>query len=189
MDTKRLFQGNQLYSIALHIVIVALGFELFVLARQNEELKERREMFAVGSLKVGDAFNVRNLSPVSTTKDAPAGFGGRHVVFVFSATCRYCKANIEMWQRIALEGKKHNVVVYAVSVDSLLRTSRYVKENPNITYDVYVPSDIREFAKENRVSGVPITILRSPLGIVEDYWLGALSAKELEEILGKLSST
>lgn len=189
MDSKLLFNGKRLYTIALHLIIVALGFELFVLAKQNEELKERREMFAVGSLKVGDAFIVRNLNPMSATTNTPSAIGSRQVVFVFSTTCRYCKANIEMWQIIALEGKKHNVAVFAVSVDSLSKTARYVEDNPGIAYDVFVPSDIREFAKENRVSGVPITILRSPLGIVENYWLGALSAKQLGEILAKVSST
>lgn len=179
--------GKTLYTVALHLIIVVLGVELFVLARQNEQLKGKQELLGAGSLNVGDMFRVDNLAGVDHKGGLPAERSGRQLIFVFSTKCKFCKENIERWQKVAREAGRRGLFAFAISLDSLSNTVRYVKQNGIAGYEVFVPDDVAKFTKENRIAGVPLTVLRGSLGNVERVWLGVLEAEQVKEILSGIS--
>ena len=188
MQVMLRLDGKRLYAVALHLIVIALGVEVFILARENEELKENQDFLVVGRLKVGDWFSVDGLTAVTPAAGHASEVKGKQLIFVFSTNCKFCKANIKPWQDIALRATVHNLRTYAVSMDSLSRTKSYIAKNGIIGYDVYVPLDIRGFAKKNRLAGVPLTVLRSALGNVEGVWIGSLEGKHIGEIIDRFSS-
>jgi hypothetical protein len=179
--------GKTLYFISLHVIVIAFGFEIIVLTRQNEQLKESQDPYWAGRLKVGDMFSIDSLSVTSSKTNHPIEQRSRQLIFVFSTKCKFCKANINAWREIAIASKQKPVQVYAIAIDSAARTIAYLAENEIVDYDVYAPVDIARFAKKNRLGGVPLTILRSSLGNVEKYWDGTLDNKQVTEIIRLIS--
>ena len=179
--------GKLLYLLSLHFIIVLLGVEVFVLGKQNAELKRNQEYMAVGRLKVGDFFRVDSLWSVFGGKDGPPVFGQKQVIFVFSTKCRICSSNLDAWQTIASEARKCKTSVYAVSLDSIQSTIKYVQENRIMSYSVFVPRSARSFSRDNRISGIPLTVLRGSQGYIENIWLGAIGTEEVREICREIS--
>jgi hypothetical protein len=182
------FKGKTLYAIALHLIVLALCVELYIVTGQNKHLKESQEHLVVGRLKDGDSFSVDSLVAVTEGKGCPVEDEGRQLIFVFSTRCRFCQANMKNWGQIAWKAKERRLRVYAVSMDSLAKTRSFVAQNGFVNYDVYVPLDVGRFASKNRLSGVPLTVLRSRIGIVESLWQGVLEEKQMREILLRISS-
>jgi peroxiredoxin len=180
------FDGKTLYAIALHIIILVLCVELYILIDQNKGLKERENFYLAGRLKEGDSFSVDSLDAATATRGYPVEDKGRQLIFVFSTKCRFCMANMKAWQYVASKAKERNLTVYAVSMDSLAMTRSYIAQNGFVNYDVYVPIDIARFARKNRIGGVPITVIRSRFGNVESFWQGTLERKQITEIVSKI---
>ena len=188
MSSLLLTDRMKLYLVFLHLITVALGVEVYILGVQNQRMKERQDYFAGGSLKEGDAFVTDGLIAATAVRGHSSEMSGRQLIFVFSTKCKFCKASIEKWHEIVLRAKKQNLTVFAISMDSVSITRLYVEHNRLSDCDVFVPVNVREFSRQNRIVGVPVTILRSQVGTVESVWTGSIEQQQKEEIMNKISS-
>jgi peroxiredoxin len=179
--------GRKLYFVVLHVIIVAFAVQLFVLTKQNEQLKELHDPYWAGKIKVGDFFSVESLRAVTSREACPSEHNERQLILLFATKCRFCKGNIQSWQDIALKTSGKKLRVFGISLDSLTRTRSYVVDNRISQYDVFVPLNISVYAKRNRLGAVPLTLLRSQQGNVERVWEGSIDEKLASEILKGIS--
>jgi peroxiredoxin len=184
---KLRIKSGTLYSIALHVIVFALSIEVYILMRQNNQLKDSQDPYWAGRLKIGDSFSVDSLIAVDSTKRKALNLRDKHLVFVFSTKCKFCVKSIEVWKTVAARAKTVGTEVYAISLDSLGKTRSYIHENHISFYDVYVPVDVASFARKNRLGGVPLTVLRSERGTVDQLWQGLLAADKIEEVVAQIS--
>ncbi|MBI4429572.1 MAG: redoxin domain-containing protein [Ignavibacteriales bacterium] len=158
---------------------------MFTLAKQNALLK-KENLPVRRPLSTGEIMSVRDLTPLVSRFRSPLELKEKQLIFVFTTTCKFCKANVSQWQQLASAAKQRNVKVFGISRDSMSKTAAYVNDN-SIRYNVFVPNDIKQFGEANRLPGVPLTIVREPTGTVEGIWVGTLDDKQTKEVLHKIS--
>jgi predicted nucleic-acid-binding protein len=76
--------------------------------------------------------------------------------------------------------------VFGICLDPLVDTKTYVSEN-QLRFPVFIPVNKESFSKNNRVQGVPQTILRDRTGFVEKAQRGRLSVDMYNDILHAIS--
>ncbi len=187
MQIKLQVDAKTLYSLALHLIVVAMGIELYILSSQNHQLKESRGETVAAQLKTGDLFAIDSLVGLKDGQPLALPPEGQQVIFVFSTRCRFCKADIDTWKEIAEKAKRSRVNVFAVSVDSLAVTRQYAKDNSIVQYNIFLPANADRFLEQNRLPGFPASIVRSGTGRVEGVWMGLLDKSQENEILQKIS--
>lgn len=177
---KRLFS----YSVFLHLVVVALAVEVYILASQNKELK--KEISAAGRqpelLKEGDAVPPFWATTVDgKSQEISYNESGRlHLLFVFNTTCPACKENLPNWNEISQKRNNRACAVVGVSFHSLELTKKYVLEK-GVKFEVLVPRD-SVFVKNYKPNAIPQTLLIERGGKVRKVWTGILSPENKKEI-------
>jgi peroxiredoxin len=151
-------------------------------ARQNRELKAginaQRE-----TIKIGDYFSLGNLQPLRSSYGIDST--SRQLFFVFTTTCPFCKENLQKWGRIRDQVRK-SIAMTGISLDSIQKTEDFVEAN-GLDLLVYCAIDAKSFSKENKISGVPGTILLGQGGRVEKVWMGLLSDEQVMEVVDAIS--
>ena len=66
-------------------------------------------------------------------------------------------------------------------------TAAFVKQE-EIDFPVYVSGDIAEYARQNKLVGVPITVLRDSVGIAQRVWNGLLADFVVSDIIHTITS-
>jgi peroxiredoxin len=87
---------------------------------------------------------------------------------------------------LAEVAKEKNTSVIGISLDSKEKTVAYLSDN-GIKYEVHVARNAEAFRRQNRITGIPQTIFRSPLGTVKKIWGGLLPENGVEEIAEAIS--
>ena len=171
--------STNLYQVALHLIILTLAVEVFVLARQNRELKSYAGIPGRGVIKPGDFLSISELIPINGSHAVDSSLS--QLVYVFSTTCPFCKNNIASWKEIERSASAKWVSVVGICLDVPEKATKYVMEN-QLSFSVYVPKDNVKYRESNRIGSVPMTILRSPGGEVQRIWTGRLSNDQIIEI-------
>ena len=78
--------------------------------------------------------------------------------------------------------KLEEVSIVGISLDSRENTIVYAKEKA-LEIPIYYPSDEEIFKKNNKVAGVPTTIIVDEKGYVENLWTGLLSKNEAADVV------
>jgi peroxiredoxin len=180
-----LFKKN-LYIIFLHMAVVGLAAEVFVLSAQNKKLKGSGNLSVFEALKVGDPFHLPALKAVQG--NAVIHNEGRKLVFLFTTTCPWCKENIQNWKIIHEVARTKNIEILGISLDDQEKSASYSTLN-RLTYPVFTTDNREDFKKENQISIIPLTVLISPLGKVEGTWIGLLEGNHMQEIVNTISKT
>lgn len=175
---------RSLYEIFLHIAVVVLAAQVLILAKQNRELKSGGEKIA--ALKRGDYLSLANLEPLQT--EPAIDSTARQLLFVFTTTCPFCKENLSQWAHIAEQVKGKNISIQGLSIDAKDKTMQYAKEH-GLNFPIYCARDIKTFRTQNKISGVPTTVVRSGAGRVEQAWAGLLSDDNVLEVIHAASGS
>jgi len=156
------------------------------LSSQNQTLKSRLAILnAAGeALQPGDIapeFYANALSGTDTT----VSYRNREktVLFVMKSTCKPCKTNLPIWNRIYDRVRTRNIAVLGVSVDSLGATRDFVAQSyPKFTT---VSAFGKGFLSKYRVIATPHTVVIKG-DTVAQTWRGVLESSEEVEILEML---
>jgi len=171
--------SKSIYFAFLHLVVVALAVQVVVLGKQNREMKQRQNPIQTERLKAGDTLAFSGLQSVRPGY-VPDTLPLKRVVFVLSTKCPFCSESLPLWNRLTSRLSGH-VNVFAVSLDSKDSTISFVNRN-DITFPVLVPLNLEGFKKTNRTHAVPLTLLTSSSGIIEQIWVGGFDEKKLREV-------
>ncbi len=174
---------DRLFRVFLALVFVVMAVEVFLLARQNRELKAlvssvqlqiaaSRDM-AKPPLQAGEVVEPLDLTTMTggasrLTYDDPRDT----ILLFFSPDCLTCEENLENWSRIrqALDPARARLVY--VSTAEAHSTTRFASEH-EIPEPMLV-ADQGQLGKY-RVFRVPATIVVGSGGVVKNVWLGLLS--------------
>jgi len=123
-------------------------------------------------------FRTQTLDGIPVTVGEAPG-EGRQVLFVFTATCPYCRSTLPAWQEIqaALDTVRSvPVAVYGVSLDSVEVTRRYVAEHRLPYPVVHFPED--KLVAIYRAGTVPLTLVLDENGRTIHSRLGEMTSRE-----------
>ncbi|MDH4071189.1 MAG: redoxin family protein [Ignavibacteria bacterium] len=162
--------------------MVALAVEVFLLVRENSDLKSAQSITQVG---IGDILNLQGLEPL--TPNLKFEQSGEMLLFVFTTSCGYCKDNLPQWELLSSLAKDSGVESIAISLDTQVATADYAVEH-GLTYPVLIATDPNEFGKSNGIGRVPQTIIRTQSGAVQAVWIGKLEDERVAEILSLLTT-
>jgi cytochrome oxidase Cu insertion factor (SCO1/SenC/PrrC family) len=186
INLREYLSGKNLYSIVLHLLVVVLAVEVYILMRQNRELKEGRASTPQETIKEGDYLSLSDLTPVTNGSHLDT-VSRKQLIFVFTTRCPSCKETLPMWKSLADTAiQRKSFAVFGICLDPLVDTKTYVSEN-QLRFPVFIPVNKESFSKNNRVQGVPQTILRDRTGFVEKAQRGRLSVDMYNEILHAIS--
>jgi len=175
------------------VVIVLLSAAVVLLMIKNNALRTplrtAPSLNILDELKPGDRLTPIEAQTIDghTTTITYSEPGMSYLVLVFSTTCPYCEENIEQWRRIAGTCQGGGCSVIGVSVHGLEPTRQYLVDRNVPFYTVINTS--KEFAEAYKISGVPMTILISAGGIVENTWSGMVNDDQVDEIIERIQSS
>lgn len=148
--------------VAAAALVVVLAMKVKGLNRENEELYRRLTRPYTGMFVPAFSSATLEGQPVSVAESGR----GKQVLFVFNATCKYCKASIPTWSRIAAEAEAAGGrgAALGLSLD-VPDTARAYAARHRLTYPVSVFPDVR-MAALYRSRTVPVTMVVDSTGRV-----------------------
>jgi peroxiredoxin len=193
MTEKSGSSKGQLFSLVLIILVLAMGFEIFLLARENRKLRsalnaprgpfkilhpEEKVPPLVGVDQKGEEVRVEYPSSKKT------------VLFWFSAACPSCEHNLDFWKEIYQTHGNAGVRFFGVTRSGEEKTEELVAKF-QLDFPIMIVSDF-SLLDQYRVEVIPQTMLIDDNGIVRKVWPGALSEsykKEIEEMISSPSQS
>ncbi|MDB4949445.1 MAG: cytochrome c biosis protein [Gemmatimonadetes bacterium] len=153
------------------ILVVVLAVRVRTLNRLNEELYRRLSRPHAGMFV--PAFSSSTTDGGVVSVGSPRA--GKQVLFVFNATCPYCRASIPAWTRIgiALQAANGRGAAVGVSLDAP-DTARAYATRHALRYPVAVFPDGRTAALY-RAGSVPVTMVVDSTGRVVYARIGELN--------------
>src|SRR3989338_8843577 len=119
------FNTRKLYYGFLHVAIIVLAFEVYVLAKQNREFRTMIEEPSREDLKEGDDFYLGELDPINAGSELDTSKDSQ-LVFVMTTTCPYCEQNVPTWNNFA-DTLKDSFSIIGISLDSKEETADYIR--------------------------------------------------------------
>jgi peroxiredoxin len=175
------FNSRNLYHVFLHVVLVALALQVFVLSRQNKQLKNAYSAVAE-SIKVGDQFSPSDILPSNGTGEVDSTAQVK-VFFVFTTHCPFCTETLSVWDQIVRRFKDPNQPAFiGICLDNAEATRAYIHEHQPM-FPVFLSRDRQSFTKAHKLNGVPQTIVTSISGRVLRVWNGRLAQEKLDEVV------
>lgn len=169
--------GKNLYQVFIHIAVIVLAAEVFILATQNDKLKNPVKP---ETMKKGEYFSLAELRSLAGKDLGPTS--SKLVVFVFNTKCPFCVKSLPYWQKIDSVASAMKVNVIGIGLDSVSSVLAYAKEH-RFAFQVFVPTNIVKFKERNKIAGVPHTVLVSGEGRVESLWSGMIDEKSYTEVI------
>lgn len=178
------FAEKNIYMILLHVVVLILTVEVLILTKQNKELKNQHK--DVAQIKEGDTFSMQDVTSLYADTQHPDSLSDK-LLFVFTTHCPFCLKNISGWTQIdsLVKTKKINIAIIGIGLDEKNKLSLY-KEEHDIKYNIYLSDNKKDFQTRNKISSVPQTILCSNNFQIKKIWVGALSEKEITEVINTI---
>lgn len=162
-----------------------LAIAVFILAKQNRELKNPYEKKETRNIRAGEAMSVEGLIALDAVSLDSSAAG---LVYVFSTVCPFCERNIESWRNVAEMALQKGLTVTGICLADADSAAHYARRH-GLDFPIYVPQDIQSFRNQNHIGGVPNTILTAAGFRVEEVWLGLLNEEQLKEIAASISQT
>jgi hypothetical protein len=187
-------RASQVFQIFLLVAVCVLSVLVILLLRQNRDLRTQIEFkkrveqtSAAPSLAIGET--VEPLDLIALGKGTSRTTFGEHepatIVFFVSEQCGYCEKAIPLWtaalrdsQETLATAQGPGVRVVGIVADALDDASlkQIAPEIP--TYRVQDGHKTWLI----RVNATPSAVLLSPLGKVENFWIGETNAAQVEEL-------
>jgi peroxiredoxin len=180
------FASKHLYVAFLHVAIVVLAMEVYVLAEQNRQFKNVSERAYRTRLAEYDSLSFANLQPIDSGSQKISESRGA-IVFIMTTRCPFCRRNIASWKTLSSVARSNGLETIGISLDSIETTSIFVKQE-GIDFAVWIPRHIAKYSEENKLVGVPITVLRDSTGIAQRVWNGLLADSVVGEIIHTITN-
>jgi hypothetical protein len=178
------FVKSNYYMIILHLVVIMLAGEVYILSARMKELKAEYAGATI-QIKEGDLMNLHDLLKYGSNE--PPDTTQRMNVFVFTTTCPFCKQNIPQWNSIDSIGKlqaSFQSIGICMDPDGNIES---FKEKYKPTFPIYLPKNLMNFQKANHLGAVPQTIIREKGGKVLKVLPGPIKTKEIPGIVSAIS--
>ena len=159
-----------IYLAFLHLAVVVLGVEVFLLAKQNRDLRSMTE--PPQAVRAGDSFPIGSLRLVSGI--AALDTTRPMLLFLFSTKCGVCEKSLAGWKHIFGELGSERVQIAGIALDSVHLVKQFVTLH-GLGYPVFVPETPVSFAAGSSVRFVPQTVWRLGNGLVESSWPGMMT--------------
>jgi hypothetical protein len=174
---KRLFSAN-LYQISIHACLIVLAILVVVLSRQNANLKTESKEIAA-PLRAGDQFVLHNIKGLND--EVLDTTSNRRLILVFTTKCQFCRKSVPTWQSLAKQARASGMSVVGLSLDSVGATVKYASEM-GIEFPIFAAVSPERFRKDNKITGVPVTIISGGDSRIQNLWLGLLTQELSAEI-------
>lgn len=168
----------------IHLVVIVLGIEVYLLAMQNKKLKDE-----IGKRSVPEILRSGDIIPRFSAYDMEGkerliGYNDLtklYLLFIFSTKCHFCEQNLPNWADVSKSIDNNKVIIVGISTQDLDATRSYFQEK-RLPFVVLVPKD-KSFSKDYKINVVPQTILVGRGGIIRKIWEGVLDEKKKMEII------
>jgi peroxiredoxin len=173
-------------------IVLALGYVVTVarnnrsLAKANQRLTERNALYSMA--QVGDAvppFNTRNLNGQAV--EVGRNPAAKELLFVFSTFCSACETQLPIWEKLAAQIKSKDVIVRAVTLDSMDETKAYFSGKNVSLPIVLAPKEM--FSRTYRVSSIPQIMLLDKDRVVEWVHTGSMTPDKIQELASRIEIT
>jgi hypothetical protein len=173
---------TNLYSIVLHIIVLVLSLQVYLLSEKlklyttsNEEMAKVGDVFYFSELK-----HIRNEINYDTTKQT--------IVFVFTTKCPFCKTNIPIWNSIDSICRINNEYQsIGICLDADENIDSFINEYHPM-FSMTTPDDPSYYKDINKIRGVPVTLIRDEKYVISKLWVGSLTEKDIAEITNIISA-
>lgn len=178
-----------IYAIGTVVIVMLSAAVVLLMIKYNAlrtQLRTTPSYNILDELKPGDRLTpieAQSIDGLPTTITYTES-GMSYLILVFSTTCPYCEENIEKWRRIAGPCQEGGCSVIGVSVHGIEPTRQYLLDR-NVPFYTVINTR-REFTEAYKISGVPMTILISAGGIVENTWSGMINDEQVDEIIDRI---
>lgn len=169
------------YSVFLHVLLIVQAVLLVALIQQNRKL-QRFKPPAIAQLKVGETVKPVEVSGLDGEKKTMEWTESNQdkLLLIFTTTCPICSENLEAWRTLQND-LEEQVDVLGISLDEVGATRAFRDEN-DLLFPMFIPTDLGGFAEDYRISGVPTTILVGSGGQVRGAWPGRLDEQATSEV-------
>lgn len=176
-----------LFNLFLYTTIIVLIGEVILLSYQNKSLKEEMALRSLGySIQVGDSLTVHEFLNVRSN-EAIADFKTMNdkfkLLFLFNSECPGCTHNVDPWKTIYQQVKTTTSVIGISSDENPDKALNYAKQH-ELPYDIYMPAQY-DFFEDNKISGVPLTLLIDSKGNIKGLWKGILNEINVRNIISE----
>lgn len=175
-----------------YVIIAALSVEIMFLIQQNMRLRTQLDSLTTqndfGRLIPGDTVQTLSVRTI-VGKDSAVSYGDpakKSLLFVLSPACPYCKENLSLWSLIKANSDASTSNVFGISIFPLEPTKSFIETN-SMNFDVVIGADSM-FQRSYKVNNVPMTILVRNGGVVENVWIGKLSAAQVDSIISAVNT-
>lgn len=179
----------------LTFVIISLSLIfLYSYSYQNADLSDQVERLSdeVSKLSVpaiGDALpGIVSVNVEGNFSSFNFDDSRKHIIFVYSVHCQFCKEDFPLWNRLIGDISKENSNVHALSLDSQPETQSGVgKEFENLRNVTIIGAETN-VRRTYRTGVTPAILITSHNGVIEWMHVGRLDGDDIKEIQQKLGS-
>jgi len=187
-------RASQVFQIFLLVAVCVLSVLVILLLRQNRDLRTQIEFkkrveqtSAAPRLAIGET--VEPLDLIAAGKGITRTSFGEHepatVVFFVSEHCSFCEQAIPLWTAALRDSKE----TLAAAKGPGVRVVGIVADALDDASLKQIAPEIPTFRVQDghktwllRVNATPSAVLLSPLGKVENFWIGETNAAQVEEL-------
>jgi peroxiredoxin len=178
---------KRIYYFFLHILAVGLILCVIFLIYKNRQLQSQPPLTPpTARLAAGDTLKEFDLLSLDGRVVA-ARHEAHALYFFFKTQCPLCQETLPIWMSLRDSLRNVPIFIAGVAFDSTSDVAEFVKSH-SPGFPLFVLKQARSFALANRMYSVPVTILLSRDGTIEDLWAGALDSTQFVPILGRIRS-
>jgi hypothetical protein len=173
---------SKAYSGFVHILLAGAIIAIGILAMENSRLRSLIPTSRPASaIAAGDSLlHVEAVDSSGSVLTLPAGV---HLFFFFKSSCQMCKETLPVWNALADSLRNARISVTGLSFDEKQESS---PEHSSFT--VGRLKKARDFALENRIFAVPLTVLADQKMKVLALWHGPIDYNSMSSIIHSAKS-
>ncbi len=187
-------RATRAFFVFLLIAVCGLSVLVVLLLRQNRDLRSQIEFkkrveqtSAAPSLAIGET--VESLELIAPDKSVTRTTFGENepatVVFFVAEHCGYCEKAIPLWSAVLRDSRASLAAAKGPGVRFVGIVADALDDASLKQIDPEIPTfRVRDGHKTwlIRVNATPSAVLLSPLGKVENFWIGETNAAQMEEL-------
>lgn len=176
MEKKRRYSS---IILVLAAIIIFLGFSLFKVIQQNQDIKQALPYLYYG--ETIDYFNVIGVSNGAPEQNSLQD-GKPCLLFIFSRPCTTCDKNLHLWRKMA-GILKEEAAIYGIVLGNVTEGYNFA-EQARLNFPIFVPNDLEKFIQNFRIKlNLSQTIVCKDKRVIH-LKMGDIDGEESTNIIG-----